>query len=123
MTAKPQSSARLHELRTEAAHCRACSLWKTATQTVFGEGPAETEIMFVGEQPGDKEDLAGKPFVGPAGQVLDRALKEAGIERETTYVTNAVKHFKFVPRGKASHSPKADDPGNPRLPAVVRGRA
>ncbi len=101
MTAELQSSAKLHELRTEAAHCRACSLWKNATQTVFGEGPADAEIMFVGEQPGDKEDLAGKPFVGPAGQVLDRALKEAGIERKTTYVTNAVKHFKFVPRGKA----------------------
>jgi uracil-DNA glycosylase len=100
MTAKPQSSAKLHELRTEAAHCRACPLWKNATQTVFGEGPADAEIMFVGEQPGDKEDLVGKPFVGPAGQVLDRALKEAGIERETAYVTNAVKHFKFVPRGK-----------------------
>src|SRR5215475_7753610 len=77
MTAKPQSTAKLHELRAQAANCRACSLWKSATQTVFGEGPTDAEIMFVGEQPGDKEDLAGKPFVGPAGQVLDRALKEA----------------------------------------------
>jgi uracil-DNA glycosylase len=100
MTAKPQSSAKLHELRTEAANCRACPLWKNATQTVFGEGSPDAEIMFVGEQPGDKEDIVGKPFVGPAGQVLDRALKEAGIQRKTTYVTNAVKHFKFVRRGK-----------------------
>jgi len=90
----------LASLRAEAADCRACPLWKDATQTVFGEGPAHAQIMLVGEQPGDKEDLAGKPFVGPAGQMLDRALKEAGIERSTVYVTNAVKHFKFVPRGK-----------------------
>ena len=87
-------------LREEAADCRACPLWKDATQTVFGEGPPSAEIMLVGEQPGDKEDLAGKPFVGPAGQMLDRALKEAGIDRAKVYVTNAVKHFKFVPRGK-----------------------
>jgi len=91
----------LEALKAEADNCRACPLWKNATQTVFGEGPPHAEIMFVGEQPGDKEDLAGKPFVGPAGQMLDRALKDAGIEREKTYVTNAVKHFKFVPRGKA----------------------
>jgi uracil-DNA glycosylase len=87
-------------LREEAAHCRACPLWKEATQTVFGEGPPHAPIMLVGEQPGDKEDLAGKPFVGPAGQMLDRALEEAGIDRQQIYVTNAVKHFKFVPRGK-----------------------
>lgn len=90
----------LESLRTEAEHCRACPLWKDATQTVFGEGPADASVMLVGEQPGDKEDLAGKPFVGPAGQMLDRALKEAGINRSKVYVTNAVKHFKFVPRGK-----------------------
>jgi DNA polymerase len=90
----------LETLREEAAGCRACPLWKDATQTVFGEGPPHAPIMLVGEQPGDKEDLAGKPFVGPAGQVLDRALAEAGIERNKVYVTNAVKHFKFVPRGK-----------------------
>jgi len=101
MTANPLFPAKVPELRAEATNCRACSLWKNATQTVFGEGPTDAEIMLVGEQPGDKEDLAGKPFVGPAGQVLDRALKDAGIEREKTYVTNAVKHFKFVPRGKA----------------------
>jgi DNA polymerase len=87
-------------LQDEAADCRACPLWKDATQTVFGEGPQDAEIMLVGEQPGDKEDLAGKPFVGPAGQMLDRALDEAGIDRSKVYVTNAVKHFKFVPRGK-----------------------
>lgn len=90
----------LEALREEANECRACPLWKDATQTVFGEGPANADIMFVGEQPGDKEDLAGKPFVGPAGQVFERALKDAGIARDKTYVTNAVKHFKFLPRGK-----------------------
>lgn len=90
----------LSALREEAAHCRACPLWKNATQTVFGEGPAHAQALLVGEQPGDKEDLAGKPFVGPAGQMLDRALIEAGIDRKKVYVTNAVKHFKFVPRGK-----------------------
>ena len=87
-------------LRAAAAECHACPLWKDATQTVFGEGPSPAPLMLVGEQPGDKEDLAGKPFVGPAGQMLDRALKDAGIDRKTVYVTNAVKHFKFVPRGK-----------------------
>ncbi|UGV25937.1 DUF4130 domain-containing protein [Rhodopseudomonas boonkerdii] len=90
----------LAALRDEAADCRACALWKDATQTVFGEGPKHASVMMVGEQPGDREDLAGKPFVGPAGQMLDKALKEAGIIREKVYVTNAVKHFKFVPRGK-----------------------
>jgi DNA polymerase len=90
----------LETLRREAAHCRACHLWKNATQTVFGEGPPDARIMLVGEQPGDKEDLAGKPFVGPAGQMLDRALQEAGVDRKKVYVTNAVKHFKFVQRGK-----------------------
>jgi uracil-DNA glycosylase len=90
----------LETLREQAADCRACPLWKDATQTVFGEGPAHARIMLVGEQPGDKEDLAGQPFVGPAGQMLDRALEQAGIDRQKVYVTNAVKHFKFVPRGK-----------------------
>lgn len=93
-------SGSLAALRAEAADCRACHLWKDATQTVFGEGPSHAPIMLVGEQPGDKEDLAGKPFVGPAGGVLNRALEEAGIDRDKVYVTNAVKHFKFVPRGK-----------------------
>ena len=87
-------------LREEASICRDCHLWKDATQTVFGEGPQDAQIMLVGEQPGDKEDLAGKPFVGPAGLMLDRALEEAGIDRRKIYITNAVKHFKFWPRGK-----------------------
>jgi uracil-DNA glycosylase family protein len=87
-------------LRHEAASCRACPLWENATQTVFGEGPPDAEIMLVGEQPGDKEDREGRPFVGPAGLLLDRALAEAGVDRGRVYVTNAVKHFKFEPRGK-----------------------
>ena len=98
----------LEELREEATTCRACDLWRGATQTVFGEGAVHAAMMLVGEQPGDKEDLAGKPFVGPAGQVLDRALEEAGIERKKTYVTNAVKHFKFVRRGKIRLHQKPD---------------
>lgn len=100
----------LATLRTEAAGCRACHLWKNATQTVFGEGPSHAPVMLVGEQPGDKEDLAGKPFVGPAGQILNRALEEAGIERSKVYVTNAVKHFKFVPRGKIRLHQKPNTP-------------
>jgi uracil-DNA glycosylase len=90
----------LDTLREQARKCRDCPLWENATQTVFGEGSPHAKLMLVGEQPGDKEDLAGRPFVGPAGQMLDRALEEAGIDRKTTYVTNAVKHFKYVPRGK-----------------------
>jgi DNA polymerase len=80
--------------------CRGCDLYERATQTVFGEGPARAEIMLIGEQPGDREDREGHPFVGPAGQLLDRALEAAGIDRTSVYVTNAVKHFKFEPRGK-----------------------
>jgi len=99
MARKPADDG-IETLREEAAGCRACLLWEDATQTVFGEGPQTAQVMLVGEQPGDKEDLAGKPFVGPAGQMLDRALEEAGIDRSKVYVTNAVKHFKFVPRGK-----------------------
>jgi uracil-DNA glycosylase family protein len=90
----------LDMLRAAAADCRACDLWKTGTQTVFGEGPAPAAVMLVGEQPGDREDLAGRPFVGPAGALLDRALEAAGISREKVYVTNVVKHFKWEPRGK-----------------------
>jgi len=90
----------LPKLREAAAGCQACDLWKTGTQTVFGEGLQKAEIVFVGEQPGDKEDLAGRPFVGPAGGVLDEALGAAGIDRKLAYVTNAVKHFKWQPRGK-----------------------
>src|SRR6185503_18465492 len=82
------------------AGCKACPLWKTGTQTVFGEGSPRSQVMFVGEQPGDQEDRAGEPFVGPAGKLLDRALAEAGIDRRDAYVTNAVKHFRFEPRGK-----------------------
>jgi probable DNA metabolism protein len=90
----------LEALREEARHCRRCSLWRPATQTVFGAGPTDAKLLFIGEQPGDQEDLAGLPFVGPAGQLFDRALQAAGIERGKTYVSNAVKHFKFEPRGK-----------------------
>src|SRR5881275_2034860 len=90
----------LDEVRAEAAGCRACPLWKTGTQTVFGEGSDSAEVMFVGEQPGDQEDKQGRPFVGPAGRLLDEALEAAGIDRGSTYVTNAVKHFKWEARGK-----------------------
>jgi len=90
----------LSKLKVEAAECKACDLWKIGTQTVFGEGKASSTVMFVGEQPGDKEDLRGRPFVGPAGALLDKALDEAGIDRSKVYVTNVVKHFKWEPRGK-----------------------
>ncbi|HEX3268875.1 MAG TPA: UdgX family uracil-DNA binding protein [Gaiellaceae bacterium] len=100
MEAPVPSSRNLTKLRSAAKECKACGLWKTGTQTVFGEGAASAEILFVGEQPGDKEDLAGKPFVGPAGRVFDEALATAGIARELAYVTNAVKHFKWEARGK-----------------------
>jgi uracil-DNA glycosylase family protein len=94
--------ASLADLRRAAASCKACDLWKNATQTVFGEGGEDARIVMVGEQPGDREDLAGRPFVGPAGALLSKALAEAGIERSDVYVTNVVKHFKWVPadRGK-----------------------
>jgi uracil-DNA glycosylase len=90
----------LEALRDAAAGCKRCDLWKPATQTVFGEGPPRARIVIVGEQPGDQEDLSGRPFVGPAGKLFDRALEELGIERAGMYVTNAVKHFKFEIRGK-----------------------
>ena len=90
----------LAAVREAAKNCRACDLWRRGTQTVFGEGARDAELMFVGEQPGDAEDLAGRPFVGPAGRLLDRALEEAGIDRSVVYVTNVVKHFKWEPRGK-----------------------
>jgi DNA polymerase len=99
MTAEPHGRS-LDELRREAATCTGCHLYERATQTVFGEGPEHAEVMLVGEQPGDREDKLGHPFVGPAGRVLDEALEEAGIDRGTVYVTNAVKHFKWVERGK-----------------------
>ena len=91
---------KLDELRSEAADCRACPLWQTGTQTVFGEGAARARVVFVGEQPGDQEDKQGRPFVGPAGRLLDEGLELAGIDRSSTYVTNAVKHFKWTARGK-----------------------
>ena len=90
----------LPRLREAAAGCRACPLWQTGTQTVFGEGTRQAEVMLVGEQPGDHEDREGRPFVGPAGQLLDRALDETEIDRRHAYVTNVVKHFKWTPRGK-----------------------
>lgn len=96
----PRAETTLDELHQEAASCRRCPLHADATQTVFGYGPVTASLVFVGEQPGDQEDLAGRPFVGPAGQLLDRALAEAGIDRSTAYLTNAVKHFKHEPRGK-----------------------
>jgi DNA polymerase len=98
--ATPPDTSSLAEVREAASGCTACHLYKRATQTVFGEGPKHASIMLVGEQPGDYEDVAGKPFVGPAGKIMDRALEEAGIDRRQVYVTNAVKHFKWEPRGK-----------------------
>jgi uracil-DNA glycosylase len=100
MQATASSATTLDRLRDEAATCQRCPLWQPATQTVFGEGPPDAKLMLVGEQPGDQEDMAGRPFVGPAGQMLDRALAEAGIDRASVYITNAVKHFKYEPRGK-----------------------
>jgi len=95
-------------LLADARKCTRCELYEHATQTVFGEGPLDVDILFVGEQPGDQEDLAGRPFVGPAGKLFDTLLDEAGIDRTRTYVTNAVKHFKFVPRGKRRLHSKPD---------------
>jgi len=96
----PAPEARYRELRAEAEGCRACDLWKPATQTVFGEGPVPASLMLMGETPGDHEDREGHPFVGPAGHLLDEALERAGLDRSTLYLTNAVKHFKFV-RGRS----------------------
>ena len=95
-----EASGKLDALSRRAASCQACPFWKHATQTVFGEGPPNADVMLVGEQPGDREDREGRPFVGPAGLLLDKALVEAGVDRKHIYVTNAVKHFKFEPRGK-----------------------
>lgn len=115
--ARSRRNATVKELREAAAECTACSLYRNATQTVFGEGTAHARIMFVGEQPGDAEDLAGHPFVGPAGKLLDHCLAEAGIDRGQTYVTNAVKHFKWVPRGtRRIHS----KPGSMEIAACFR---
>ena len=100
MSASSEASGKLDALSRRAASCQACPLWKHATQTVFGEGPPNADVMLVREQPGDREDREGRPFVGPAGLLLDKALVEAGVDRKHIYVTNAVKHFKFEPRGK-----------------------
>ena len=96
----PSGKPTIDEVRARAKSCTACPLYASATQTVFGEGPPSAKLMLVGETPGDQEDRAGRPFVGPAGQLLDRCLREVGIDRSKAYVTNAVKHFKWVPRGK-----------------------
>jgi DNA polymerase len=104
-----RTSRSIAALREEAQHCRACPLWKNATQAVFGEGRVTARIVLIGEQPGDREDLTGQPFVGPAGKLLDRALQKAGVDRDATYVTNAVKHFKFEPRGKRRIHKKPSD--------------
>jgi len=98
--AQPPDTTSWSVVREAAKDCEACHLYKRGTQTVFGEGPNRAAMMLVGEQPGDYEDVAGKPFVGPAGKIMDRALEEAGIDRSQVYVTNAVKHFKWEPRGK-----------------------
>jgi DNA polymerase len=108
MARKPQVTAAplvpdnptIRKLQSAAAGCQACDLWKRGTQTVFGEGDSKARVMLIGEQPGDQEDIQGRPFVGPAGGILNKALEEAGIDREAVYVTNAVKHFKWEPRGK-----------------------
>lgn len=100
-TAPEPAGSGLAAIREAAAYCKRCDLWRPATQTVFGEGPARARVVLVGEQPGDREDIAGRPFVGPAGRLLDQALAELGIDRDRLYLTNAVKHFKFEPRGKA----------------------
>ncbi|MEX2373592.1 MAG: UdgX family uracil-DNA binding protein, partial [Dehalococcoidia bacterium] len=101
----------LTALEDAAASCKGCDLWKRGTQTVFGEGPRDAPLILVGEQPGDAEDIEGRPFVGPAGRLLDRVLREAGVEREQAYVTNAVKHFKWEPRGnrRIHQKPKQDE--------------
>jgi len=100
LTLEVAEATSIAELRHQAEGCTRCDLYRNATQIVFGEGPGKAEIVLVGEQPGDQEDLTGKPFVGPAGRLLDRCLDEAGLDRRRCYVTNAVKHFKFTPRGK-----------------------
>lgn len=111
----------LANLRAAAAGCKACHLYKLGTQTVFGEGLKQADVMFVGEQPGDKEDVAGKPFVGPAGRLLDKALDTVGIDRRNVYVTNVVKHFKWEPRGRSTPRPNpASGTARTRDPNSVR---
>ena len=110
-TKHTSDNGKLAQLRKLAAECKACDLWRSATQTVFGEGAEHPDIVLIGEQPGNQEDLQGKPFVGPAGKILDRALELAGIERQSTYITNIVKHFKWIPKGKLRihKRPRADE--------------
>ena len=110
----------LPRLKKAACECRGCELYLDATQTVFGQGPSKATIMLVGEQPGDEEDRRGEPFVGPAGSVLDRALKEAALDRRSLYLTNAVKHSRFVVKGKRGASSAASFPHN-SLPALAGG--
>jgi len=105
---EPTSISSLRAVAAAATRCRACDLWKTGTQTVFGQGPRDARLMFIGEQPGDAEDKQGEPFVGPAGRLLDEALEAAGIDRTSVYVTNAVKHFKWRPKGKRRVHEKPD---------------
>jgi len=105
---EPSDPRSLRAVEDAAKRCRACDLWKTGTQTVFGDGPRTAAVMFVGEQPGDQEDRTGEPFVGPAGHILDEALAEVGIDRKRVYVTNAVKHFKWTPKGKRRIHEKPD---------------
>lgn len=116
MAAEPPPGADLEDLRRAVQGCRACPLWEPATQAVFGEGPVSARAVLVGEQPGDKEDRSGRPFVGPAGRVLDDALAAAGLDRSMLYTTNAVKHFKYRPAGKARRHQ------NPAMPEVAACR-
>src|SRR5207245_11614356 len=136
--AQPPDTSSLAGLRDAARECKSCHLYKRATQTVFGEGPKDAAIMLVGEQPGDYEDQEGKPFVGPAGKIMDQALEEAGIDRKEVYVTNAVKHFKWEPCGKRRMNQKPNSreiaacrpwmeaeprPVKPTLPVCLRATA
>ena len=114
--------ATLSQIREIAAGCHACDLWQRGTQTVFGEGKSKAQIMLVGEQPGNDEDLAGHPFVGPAGKLLDKALEDAGIDRELAYVTNVVKHFKWEPRGKRRIHAKPNCTRDYSLPSLASDR-
>ena len=114
-------SASLDELGRAAEKCEGCELYRNASQTVFGRGKAHARVVLVGERPGDEEDRQGRPFVGPAGRLLNKALEEAGVDRSSLYVTNAVKHFKFEPRGKRRIHKKRGGSGDFSLPSVARG--
>jgi uracil-DNA glycosylase len=116
--ARPPDTSSVTEMREASRHCTACHLYKRATQTVFGEGPKSAVIMLIGEQPGDSEDVTGKPFVGPAGKIMDEALEEAGIDRGEVYVTNAVKHFKWGAPRQTADSSETELARNRRLPPV-----